>query len=330
MTGKRSILVAIVTVVLTAAAVLITGCGKAEKTHFVSIGTGSMTGVYYPTGQAIAQMVEAKKDHYRIAVDVQSTDGSVVNTNLLLSGELDFGIVQSDVHHQAVVGEGKWKDRGANPALRAVFSIHPELLTLVATEASGIEAITDLKGKRVNIGGPGSGTASQVLDAFAAIDLAKDDVKVETLTAKEAPGLLQDGRLDAFFFTVGHPNGALKEATTGGTKVRIIPISGPQIDALVASRSYFATDVVPIDLYPVAQNSENVPTFGVKATLLTTQSVPEDIVYALTKEVFENLEGFKKLHPAYALLTKESMLDGLSAPIHAGAMRYYREAGLKE
>jgi TRAP transporter TAXI family solute receptor len=310
--------------------VLSSGCGKAERTQFVSIGTGRMTGVYYPTGQAIAQMVEAKKDSYHIAVDVQSTDGSVVNTNLLLTGELDFGVVQSDIHHQAVVGEGKWKDSGPNPSLRAVFSIHPELLTLVASETSGITSIKELKGKRVNIGGPGSGTASQVLDALAAVGLTREEMNVEMLTASEAPGLLQDGRLDAFFFTVGHPNGALKEATTGGTKVRIVPIAGPQIDQLVASKPYFASDVVPVNLYPGAGNTENVPTFGVKATLMTTESVAEEIVYAMTREVFENLEAFKKLHPAYSLLTKESMLDGLSAPIHPGSMRYYREAGLKQ
>jgi hypothetical protein len=141
--------------------------------------------------------------------------------------------------------------------------------------------------------------------------------------------LLQDGRIDAFFYTVGHPSGAIKEATAGARKVRIIPIIGPGIDKLIAANPYYAKAKVPIELYPGAQNDADVETFGVKATFVTSVKVPENVVYAITKEVFDNFEDFKNLHPAYAILTKENMMDGLSAPLHAGAEKYYKEAGLK-
>ena len=153
------------------------------------------------------------------------------------------------------------------------------------------------------------------------------DIVAEQVKAAEAPGLLQDGRLDAFFYTVGHPSGAFKEATAGATKVRFVSIAN--VDSLLQKYPYYAKSFVPVDQYPGAQNDKDVPTFGVKATFVTSAKVPDDVVYAITKEVFENFDKFIKLHPAYAVLTKEGMLEGLSAPIHEGAMRYFKEAGLK-
>ena len=195
---------------------------------------------------------------------------------------------------------------------------------------AGINTIKDLKGKRVNLGNYGSGHLGNSTDALKAIgfDLEKD-IEAEYIKAAEAPGLLQDGRIDAFFYTVGHPSGAFKEATAGARKVKFIPIAGPEIDKMVASHSYYAKSFVPLKNYPGAQNDGDVDTFGVKATFVTSADVPDDIVYAITKEVFENFDDFKKLHPAYQVLTKKSMLEGLSAPIHPGAMKYYKEAGLK-
>ena len=139
--------------------------------------------------------------------------------------------------------------------------------------------------------------------------------------------LLQDGRIDAFFYTVGHPSGAIKEATAGKRKVVIADITG--VDSLFKDYPYYAKSHVPAEFYPGATNTEDANTFGVKATFVTSVDVPDEVVYAITKEVFENFDEFKKLHPAYKVLTKESMLQGLSAPIHPGAMKYYKEAGLK-
>lgn len=301
----------------------------AEKTTYATIGTGGITGVYYPAGGAIAKMVNNKRDQYHLRCTVEATGGSVFNVNAIMGGDLEFGVVQSDRQYQAVKGMAEWQDRGPQKDLRAVFSLHPESVTLVAAVDAGIHDIRDLKGKRVNIGNPGSGQLQNSIDALQAVGLDPEaDLDSEKVKAAEAPGLLQDGRIDAFFYTVGHPNGAIKEAVAGVRKVRFVSITG--IDAMLEKYPYYAKSVVPLKEYPGAQNDTDVETFGVKATLVTSAKVPDDVVYAVTKEVFENLDEFKRLHPAFAMLTRENMLQGLSAPIHSGAMKYYKEAGLKK
>ncbi|MDM8552491.1 TAXI family TRAP transporter solute-binding subunit [Desulfobacterales bacterium HSG2] len=305
---------------------------QAAKTTFVTIGTGGITGVYYPTGGAIAKIVNKKRKEYGIRCTVESTAGSVFNVNSVMSGDLEFGVVQHDRQYQAVEGLAEWKDKGPQKDLRAVFSIHYEAVTLVASVVSGIKTIKDLRGKRVNIGNPGSGQRQNSIDALTAagIDYEKD-LKAESVKASEAPGLLQDGRIDAFFYTVGHPSGAFKEATAGATKVRFVPLPDIANKLVVKYPNNYLKVSVPVKkLYPGAVNDEDViDTFGVKASFVTSVKVPDKVVYAITKEVFENFESFKKLHPCYQDLTKENMLEGLSAPIHPGAMKYYKEVGLK-
>ncbi len=297
------------------------------KTTFVTIGTGGITGVYYPTGGAIAKMVNKKKKEYGIRATVESTGGSVFNVNAVMNGDLEFGVVQSDRQYQAINGLAEWKDKGPQKDLRAVFSIHPESVTLIAAVDSGIKTIQDVRGKKVNIGNPGSGQRQNAIDALEAVGINYEkDIQAESIKASEAASLLQDGRIDAFFYTVGHPNGSIKEATSGARKVRIADITG--VDKLLEKFPYYAKATIAISNYPGAQNDKDVETFGVKATFVTSAKVPDNVVYAITKEVFDNFEDFKKLHPAYAGLTKEKMLQGLSAPIHPGAMKYYKEAGL--
>jgi len=318
---------------------LVIGCGPSgekatseapakAKTTFITIGTGGITGVYYPTGGAIAKIVNKKKDVYGIRCTVESTGGSVFNVNAIMAGDLQFGVVQSDRQYQAIRGLAEWKDKGKQEDLRAVFSIHPESITLVAAVDAGINDIADLRGKRVNIGNPGSGQRQNSIDALEAVGIDyKTDMNAEGIKASESASLLQDGRIDAFFYTVGHPSGSIKEATAGARKVRFASITG--VDSLLEKYPYYAKAYIPVKLYPGAENTENVDTFGVKATFVTSAKVSEDVVYAVTKEVFDNFDSFKKLHPAYAVLTKEGMLEGLSAPLHAGALKYYKEAGLK-
>ena len=165
-------------------------------------------------------------------------------------------------------------------------------------------------------------------DAIAAFGLSEQDIIAEYVKAVEAPGLLQDERIDAFFYTVGHPSGNIKEATSGRVAVSIIQIVGSGIDSLINKHPYYAPATIPIALYPSAKNSEDIKSFGVKATFVTSSKAAENIVYAVTKEVFDNFEEFKKLHPSYSVLTKENMLQGLTAPLHPGALKYYKEAGL--
>ena len=299
------------------------------KVTFVTIGTGGITGVYYPTGGAIAKMVNKKRKEYGIRATVESTGGSVFNINAVMAGDLEFGIAQSDRQYQAFKGIENWKDKGPQKDLRAVFSIHPESVDLIAAVDANINSIQDLKGKRVSIGNIGSGFRRNAIDALEANGINwKTDFHAESIKAAEQPSMIQDGRIDAAFYTVGHPSGYYKEATSGVRKVKFIPITN--IDSLLAKYPYYAKSETLMKNYPGAVNTEAVvPTFGVKATLVTSIKVPEKVVYAITKEVFDNFEAFKKLHPAYEGLTKESMLQGLSAPIHPGAMKYYKEVGLK-
>jgi uncharacterized protein len=304
--------------------------GGQGENKFVTIGTGGVTGVYYPTGGAISRMVNAKYDEYGIKATVESTGGSVYNINGVLSGDLDFGIAQSDRQFQATNGLAEWEADGPQKDLRAVFSVHPEAVTLIASVESGINSVADLKGKRVNLGNPGSGNLQNALDVLAAAGLSESDVQAENVGAVEAPGLLNDGRIDAFFYTVGHPNGNIKEATAGRIKVKIVNIDGDVLKALTDKYSYYAEAKIPSKEYPMAANTSDPTTVGVTATLVTSVKVSEDVVYAITKEVFENFDSFKTLHPAYQALNKEDMLKGLSAPIHKGALKYYKEAGLTQ
>ena len=324
---KRIGLLTLIATICLALGLMVSPTPVVAKTTFVTIGTGGITGVYYPTGGAIARIVNKKRKVYGIRCTVESTGGSVFNVNAVMAGDLEFGVVQSDRQFQAMKGLAEWKEKGPQKDLRAVFTVHPESITLVAADDAGIKSINDLRGKRVNIGNPGSGQRQNSIDGLmnAGINYEKD-LKAEGVKAAEAPGLLQDGRIDAFFYTVGHPSGAIKEATAGRRKVHFVPITG--VDKLLKKYPYYAKAIIPIKLYPGATNTKDVQTFGVKATFVTSAKVPDQVVYAITKEVFDNFEDFKKLHPAYQVLTKQNMLEGMSAPIHPGAMKYYKEAGL--
>ncbi len=324
---KRIGLLTLIATICLALGLMVSPTPVVAKTTFVTIGTGGITGVYYPTGGAIARIVNKKRKVYGLRCTVESTGGSVFNVNAIMAGDLEFGVVQSDRQFQAMKGLAEWKDKGPQKDLRAVFTVHPESITLVAANDAGIKSINDLRGKRVNIGNPGSGQRQNSIDGLtnAGIDYKKD-LKAEGVKAAEAPGLLQDGRIDAFFYTVGHPSGAIKEATAGRRKVHFVSIT--KVDKLLKKYPYYAKAVIPIKLYPGATNTKDVQTFGVKATFVTSAKVPDRVVYAVTKEVFDNFESFKKLHPAYQVLTKQNMLEGMSAPIHPGAMKYYKESGL--
>jgi uncharacterized protein len=307
-----------------------TAAGQRPATTFVTIGTGAITGVYYPTGGAIARIVNQKRNQYGIRAKVESTPGSVFNVNAVMAGDLEFGMVQSDRQYQAINGLAEWEQKGKQKELRAVFNLYPESVALVAAVDAGIAKIEDLKGKRVNIGNLGSGQRQNSIDALSAAGIDySSDLMAENVSAAEAPGLLQEGRIDAFFYTVGHPCGAIKEAAVGARKVHLVPVTGPGIDQLIAGHPYYAKATIPVGLYPQIRNDSDVATFGVKATLVTSARVPDAVVYAITKEIFDNFEQFKRFHPAYTMLTKANMLEGQSAQIHPGAMKYYIEAGLK-
>ncbi len=303
--------------------------GEGESRSFATIGTGGVTGIYYPVGGAIGRTVNARSDVYNVRVTVESTAGSVFNINAVLGGDLEFGVAQADRQYQAINGLAEWESAGAQPDLRSVFSLHGEAVTLVASVNSNIRSVSDLRDKKVNIGNTGSGQLQNSRDVLDAFGITENDIQAEFVKAADAPSLLQDGRIDAFFYTVGHPAGAISEATSGRVKVRFVPVAGSEITTMLEAIPYYAAVSVPASLYPQAVDSEkDVATIGMLATLVTSKSVSDDIVYAVTREVMENLGDFKKLHPALAPLSQETMLQGLSAPLHPGAIRYYEEVGI--
>lgn len=322
----KSMIVGAGVATLFAAGIAVQGVGAADQ-KFITIGTGGVTGVYYPTGGSICRLVNKGRKEHGIRCSVESTGGSVYNLNTIRAGELDMGVAQSDWQYHAYHGTSKFKDQGPFGELRAVFSVHPEPFTVVARADSGIKKFEDLKGKRVNVGNPGSGQRGTMEVVMDALGWTMDDFALASeLKSAEQSAALCDNKIDAMVFTVGHPSGSIKEATTTCDSV-IVEVSGPAIDKLVADNSYYRKATIPGGMY--RGSDEDVQTFGVGATFVSSTRVPADTVYWVVKSVFDNFDDFKKLHPAFAVLKKEEMIkDGLSAPLHDGAVKYYKEAGL--
>jgi len=295
--------------------------------NFITIGTGGVTGVYYPAGGSICRLVNKGRKQHGVRCSVESTAGSVYNINTIRAGDLDMGVAQSDWQYHAYNGTSKFKDAGAFKELRAVFSVHPEPFTVVARADSGIKNLEDLKGKRVNIGNPGSGQRGTMEVLMKALGWDKSTFSLASeLKSAEQSKALCDNKIDAMVFTVGHPSGSIKEATTTCESV-LVNITGPVVDKLVADHDYYRTAVIPGGIY--RGNPEDTTTFGVGATFVSSTATSADTVYTVVKSVFENLDSFRKLHPAFANLKADEMVkDGLSAPLHDGAAKYYKEAGL--
>ncbi|NBC33425.1 MAG: TAXI family TRAP transporter solute-binding subunit [Alphaproteobacteria bacterium] len=299
----------------------------AQSDTFVSIGTGGVTGVYYPTGGAIQRLVNRGRGEHGIRVAVESTGGSVFNLNAIRQGELDMGVAQSDQQYNAFNGVGPFEEQGPFEELRAVFSLHGEPFTVVARADSGIETFEDLPGHRVNIGNPGSGQRATMERLMELYGWTEDDFsQVSELQSSEQSQALCDNNVDAIVFTVGHPNGSIQEATTTCEAV-LVPVAGELIDGLVEENPYYAYTVIPGGMYE--NNPEDVRTFGPKATLVTSADLGNEVVYTVVSAVFDNLDDFRRLHPAFSTLNPEEMVrDGLSAPLHDGAAEYFREHDL--
>jgi len=296
------------------------------QSKFVTIGTGGVTGVYYAAGGAICRLVNKDRSRHGLRCSVESTGGSVFNVNTIKAGELDLGFAQSDVQFNALKGQSQFAKDGAWGDLRSVFSVHPEPFTLLTRKEANIRSFDDLKGKRVNVGNPGSGTRASMEELLAARGGSfKDFALASELKADEHGPALCDGKIDAFFYGVGHPSANIQDPTTS-CGARLASIGGPAVDKLIADRPYYARATIPGGLYP--NNPDAVQTYGVLATVVASAKTPPETVYQVVKAVFDNFEEFRKLHPALANLKPEDMVrDGLSAPLHDGAARYYRERG---
>ena len=300
---------------------------NAAEQQFISIGTGGVTGVYYPTGGAICRLVNRGRKEHGIRCSVESTGGSVYNINTIRAGELEFGVAQSDWQYHAFNGTSKFKDQGAFTKLRAVFSVHPEPISIVARKDSGIKSIDDLVGKRVNIGNPGSGTEATWNVVWGAMGKTNGDLKLASqLKSAETPAALCDNKIDAFFWAVGNPAALNSEAATT-CDVVFASVNNAAVKKLIADFPFYAPATIPGGMY--RGNPNDTPTFGVGATFVTSSDVPDEVVYIVAKTVMENLDDFRKLHPAFAHLDASTMVkNGLSAPLHPGAEKAYKELGL--
>lgn len=307
------------------AGTLMASAGAKAET-FVTIGTGGQTGVYYQVGGAICRLVNRGTSDHDIKC-THTTGGSVANINGIRAGDLDLGVAQSDWQYHAYNGTApeQFPD-GAFPELRAVFSVHPEPFTVVARMDSGINTFDDLKGKRVNLGNPGSGARATFEVVMEKMGWTPGDFALAAeLKSSEQAAALCDNKIDAIVFTVGHPAGTIKEATTS-CESKLINVDNDKIKELVGGADYYAMATIPGGMY--TGTDEDVTTFGVGATFVASTKTSEDVVYQIVKAVFDNFDRFKKMHPAFNNLNEADMIkNNLSAPLHDGAVKYYKEKG---
>ena len=295
----------------------------AAKKPFVAIGGGSVTGIYYQVAVGVCRLVKEQLGSQGYTCSGQMALGSVTNIKAMSQGWHHFAVAQSDINWQAYNGKGKWKGRPYE-GLRSVFSIHAETVMLVARADAGITSVRDLRGKRVNMGNPGSGTRKNAVDVLRTYGMDWSDISDRELEPQEAARALTRGKIDAFFFTVGNPWGKGQKLAKR-VKIRMVPIDSPGIKQFVADKPYYVITAIPGGIYSGVD--KDVPTFGVKATLVTSEKQSEEKVYNVVKTVFENLDRFRNMHPAFASIQPEDMLKELSAPLHPGALRYYKEKG---
>ena len=306
---------------------VIPSCSQ-EKSLLLTVGTGSPGGKYSVAGQTIARIVNKKQEVHGFRLQNEYSSGSVSNIDAIVAGDIEFGIAQADRQYQAFNGLAEWKGKGPQKDLRAVFSLYTESVTLVAGRDSGISAIHDLRGKRVDIGLPGSGTRQNAIDALDAAGIEwEKDIEVHEENMDVRLNMLVHSEIDAFFYTAGHPSKDIQFSTYSVRGARFIPLVN--IENILSENPYYSESFIPIELYPLADNKKDVETIGVKATFLTSAKVPDEIVYAVTKAVFDDLESLGMHDPVLKTIRKENMLDGLTAPIHPGALKYYQEAGLQ-
>jgi TRAP transporter TAXI family solute receptor len=321
--------------VFAAAVTLMSGIGLAATmntssaldSRLITIGTGSVTGVYYPAGGAVCRQINRERWDSHIRCAVEATDGSLYNLNALRRGNLDFAVAQSDWQYHAYKGSARFQEEEPFHELRSVFGLHNEPFTVLARADAHIDKFEELRGKRVNIGNPGSGQRATMDVVLRAYGWTTDNfAAVSELPVNEQAEALCGNRVDAVVFTIGHPNGSIEDAAAA-CPTRLVRVAGEPIDKLVQENPFYAKAVIPGGLYE--GNPDDIESFGVRATLVTTTRTAPDLVHTMVRDVFEHFDEFKRLHPAFQTLDKMDMIqNGLSAPLHDGAKQYLREAGL--
>ena len=301
-------------------------CTVVQYRPDVAIGTGRAGGVYHPLGDSVCRLFNLDVAQRGLRCAAYTSAGPIANVDALRARRIDIGIVESDILADAVTGKGQFASRGADPALRVLFTGETEAFTIVARRDRGIRNVADLRGKRVNVGSPGSGERVSMDRVMAALGFAPNDFRIarELPIAEQHDAFCTDA-LDASVYLVRHPNGRVDDAvrTCGGV---LVDVSGPEIGRLLLQHPEYSLSVIPANTYP--SNSQAVSTLGVRTAVITTTRLPESVAYEITKALFENIDDFRRLHPDFASLSPNDMVPPATvAPIHPGAARYYRDRG---
>ncbi|WP_144636882.1 TAXI family TRAP transporter solute-binding subunit [Bordetella genomosp. 13] len=308
-------------------AVTLAMTGAATSAHaqqFFRIGTGGTAGTYYPVGGMIANSISEPGKLIATAV---ASNGSVANINGILGGSLEAGFTQSDVAYWAYSGTGTFEGKPKAQGLRLIATLYPESIHLVTRKGAGIKSVADLRGKRVSMDEPGSGTLVDVRLILAAYGMADKDVKAEYLKPNQAGDKMRDGSLDAFFFVGGAPAGAIAELAASGGGIELVSLVGPEIDKLRGQQQFFTPDVIAANTY---QGVAEVKTISVNAQMVTSEKLPEAVVYELTKKLYNDAtrKTLDNGHAKGKLITLQNAVKGAGIPFHPGAEKFYKEAGL--
>jgi TRAP transporter TAXI family solute receptor len=307
-------------------AVLGLACAPIALRPDVVIGTASPTGIYYPLGGSICRLLNLETSRHGLRCSEEPSSGSVANIESLRRHRLDIGIVPSDVLADAVAGEGAFTARGPTTDLRILFAGPDEMLTVVARKALGIRTVAEVRGTRINIGDPGSRQRANIDRVMAVLGLRRGDfVDVRELPAAEQSRAFCADELDVIVYSVGHPDGLIQDVTRTCDGM-LVDVSGPAIDRLLSGYREYERALIPGRTYP--GNPADVRTFGVRAVVVASPRVSDSTAYEITRAVFENFDAFRRLHPAFETLSVADMVHASGrAPVHPGAMRYYRERG---
>jgi len=288
--------------------------------EFITLGTGEENGTYYPVGLSMCKFINQQQKE--IKCSVESTYGAIYNINAVLNQEFNFGISQSDTIYHAINNEMNFVDVKTKK-LRSIISIYPELLTFIVNQKSNIKTIKEIKDKRINIGSPYSGSELSTLEVLKKYNIQRSDLSLaSSLDAMDTADALRDNKIDGYFFMVGHPTQNIKDAIES-LAISIIPIRGKEIDDLINEKNYFTKSFIDATLYDEIDKS--IETIGTKSVIVSSADVSEELVYKFVKIIMDNFEEFKKSHQVYKNLSKKSLLEGLVAPQHKGAMKYFIE-----
>jgi TRAP transporter TAXI family solute receptor len=298
--------------------------GAAHAQQFFRIGTGGTAGTYYPVGGMIANAVSQPG---KIIATAQASNGSLANVNAVGSGSLEAGFSQSDVATWAYTGTGAFEGKPKVADLRLIATLYPEDIHLVAKKGSGIKSPADLKGKRVALDEPGSGTLIDARLVLAAYGVKESDIQPQYIKPNQAGDKLKDGSLDAFFFVGGAPAGAIAELASSGAGIELVPLAGPQAEALLKSSPWFSAHRIDAGTY---KDVPAVDTLAVSAQLVTSAKVPTETVYEITKALYSDAaqKALAAGHAKGKFITKENAVKGAGIPFHPGAEKFYKEVGL--